>query len=464
MKKYLVGITLLLSACGHQGELPAQIADMVRSGETQRALEASKDLYTDKSSAVARSLNVGTLHFLTEDYYAAVSDFKAAAVRSRELYTTSVSKTVASKIVGDGITDYVGENYELSLLRFYTALTNYKLAEKGYYEVKDETGVVRKDLDDTMKRQYRQGFRAALRDWDYTLRTFANDSKGKDFSVDMLEKTFGGDGQSLSGGSNERQIARVLYRNAEDLAGKLPYPSLQGENAEKLKQYVKDAGKKLTTASDNVKLVFAAGVVEPKYAEKVKYRIPFVWFHGINHSCLDWILPGQSIEFEMPAMKKPALASSYRVVVTAADGKETVNKDLVLTEPVSEIAYDEFDKRKAGIYAGKTTSLVSKYAAAAVAACAAYKKDDLSSALTAWSLFAASTALITASEYADVRSWNLLPHAVYQQSFSLKKGDYIAQIYKGDRKVAERSFKISDGNPILLDIFAPMAENISNPN
>ncbi len=463
MKKYLVGITLLLSACGHQGELPAQIADMVRNGKTQEALDASKDLYTDEPSAVARALNVGTLHFMTEDYYAAVSDFKAAAVRSRELYTTSVSKTVASKIVGDGITDYVGENYELSLLRFYTALANYKLAEKGYYEVKDETGVVRKDLDDTMKRQYRQGFRAALRDWDYTLRTFSNDSKGKDFSVDMLEKTFGGDGQSLSGGSNERQIARVLYRNAEDLAGKLPYPSLQGENAEKLKQYAKENMKKLSSP-DNVKLVFAAGVIEPKYAEKVKYRIPFYLFASTNRSCLDWILPGQSIDFEMPAMKKPASASSYRVVVKTSDGQTKIEKDLVLTEPVSEIAYAEFEKRKAGIYTGKITSLGAKYAAAAIAACSTYKKDDFASGLTAWGTFAASSALISASEYADVRMWNLLPHAVYQQSFSLKKGDYIAQIYKGDRKVAERSFKISGGNPILLDIFAPMAENISNPN
>lgn len=461
MKKIVLGIVVLLSACGHQGELPAQIADMVRSGETRQALDASKDLYTDKASAVARSLNVGALHFLTEDYYAAVSDFKAAAVRSRELYTTSVSKTVASKIVGDGITDYVGENYELSLLRFYTALANYKLAEKGYYEIKDETGVVRKDLDDTMKRQYRQGFRAALRDWDYTLRTFANDSKGKAFSVDMLEKTFGGDGQSLSGGSNERQIARVLYRNAEDLAGKLPYPSLQGDNAEKLKQYVKDAGMKLMNKPDNVRLVFAAGVVEPKFAEKVEYRIPLFLLRTTDRGCLDWVLPGQAIEFEMPAMKKPAPASAYRVVVKTPDGQTKIEKDLVLTEPVSEIAYDEFGKKKTGLYTEKAARIAGKYVAAAAAACAAYDKNDsLSTGLAAWALFAASSKLIAASEYADLRSWNLLPHAVYQQSFPLKKGKYAAEIYKGTRKVAEKNFEISGGNPFLLDIFAPMAENI----
>lgn len=471
---WIVGAVFTLSACGHTGLDHAKFVDAVRGGDMQTAYALTKDddFYKDDASLLARYFELGSYHYLNGEYFQALRNFDAARELSDRLYTKSVSKSVAAQIVGDGVVPYAGEKYELSLLRFYLSVTNYRLYEQGFYEAytveKDgvETAVDKKELSESEKRRHLSAARAALLDWNAFLTTLTNESTDKnDFRQDMLAKTWGGEFHDIYGTGGDRQIARQLYKDAAKLLDSdyADYPSLQNGNGEKLKRYAREKSADLTAdgaKKKNVRFLLKAGLVTPKVAEKVDFQIPIALFLAAGNgsdlaSCLGHILPGQRIAFEIPNVPEPAPAKSYRVKVFDAKGAQAADVPLVLTAPVSETAYKAYKSKRAGLIASKGSRLAAKYVSAVVSACAAYDSQNSWTILTAYGIFAGLSAGIEASEYADLRYWGLLPDAVYQQSVSLKKGGYSAELQSGSQTVKKFSFTVDDSRAVLVDLNLP---------
>lgn len=465
---------LLLSACGHTGLEHAKFVDSVRRGDMQAAYALTKDddFYKDKASLLARYLELGSYHYLNGEYFQALQNFDTAHDLSKQLYTKSVSKSVAAQFAGDGIAPYTGEKYELSLLRFYLSLTNYRLYKQGFYESytaeKDgvETVVDKKELSESEKRRHLSAARAALLDWNALLTTFTNESTDKDgFHQDMLAKTWGGEFHDIYGAVGDRQIARQLYKDAAKLleSDYADAPSLQGENGEKLKEYAREKSADLTadkTKKKNVRFLVKTGLVTPKIAEKVDFQIPLAAFLAAGNgndlaSCLGHILPGQRIAFEILSVPEPPKVKSYRIKIADADGKQVADVPLVLTAPVSETAYKAYKNTRAKLISGKGARLTAKYVSAVVTACAAYDSQNPWTVLAAYGIFAGLVRGIEASEYADVRYWGLLPDAVLQQSVSLKKGDYSAEIESDSQTVQKFSFTVDDSRAVLVDLNLP---------
>lgn len=457
----------------------------VRNGdfETAQKLTGDEDFYTDKPSLLVRYVELGSMHYLKGEYYQALKNFDKAHALSKELYTTSISKSVASQVVGEGIAPYAGERYELSLLRFYQSVTHYRLYEQGFYESYTEKSdgngetkekvVERKELSASEKRLHFNAARAAILDWNSLLTTFTNESGDKKvFRQDMLAKTYGAEIHDIYGSNGDKQISRQLYKDAQKLLDSVyaGYDAYSSGNKERLSKYADRKGKDLFAAGskkENVKFLLKTGVITPKIAEKVDFNIPVSAFllsdskHGFSgrktdmSDCLEMILPGQSISFEIPSMQKPAEFKNYQIVVKDGNEKIISTKEMVLTAPVSETAYREYQRRRGAEIAKKGARLTTKYVSAVIAACAIYDHDNLGTWLAAYGTFAASTKLIEASEYADVRYWGLLPHAVYQQSATLKPGEYAAEIKTNDQTVGKFSFTVPKSGLILVDMNLP---------
>ena len=483
MFKVLFSLFLIfvLSACGHTGREHAQMIEAVRNGdfETAEQIAAKEDFYTDKPSLLVRYVELGSLHYLKGEYYQALQNFDKAHALSKELYTTSVSKSVAAQITGDGVSPYAGEKYELSLLRFYQSVTHYRLYEQGFYEAytvkteqKNEDGSIkeklieRKELSVSEKKRHFNAARASILDWNSLLTSYLNESSDKkSFKQDMLAKTYGAEIHDIYGSNGDKQIARQLYKDAQKLLNTVyaDYEAFTAEKKKSLSDYADRKREDLTASSakkENVKFILKAGVITPKFAEKIDFNIPFSAFlisgsKSDTKDCLGMVLPGQRISFEIPSVKKPEKIKNYRLIVKNGADKIVASKDMILTAPVSETAYREFQNRRAGMIAKKGTRLTAKYAAAVIAACAIYERDNLGTWLAAYTAFAASSALIEASEYADVRYWGLLPHAVYQQSVSLKPGKYTGEIKTNDQTVHTFPFTVSKSGLQLVDLNLP---------
>ncbi|MBO4520464.1 MAG: hypothetical protein J5787_04585 [Alphaproteobacteria bacterium] len=471
-------LILFLAACGHTGREHAAMIEAVRNGDFESAqkITTNEDFYMDKPSLLVRYVELGTLHYVKGEYYQALMNFDKAHALSKELYTTSVSKSVAAQIVGDGVSPYAGERYELSLLRFYQSLTHYRLYEQGFYEsytVKtDKKGsdgeilekiIERKELTESEKKRHFNAARASILDWNSLLTSYLNESGDKKiFKQDMLAKTYGAEIHDIYGSGGDKQIARQLYKDAQKLLNSVyaDYEAYSAGQKKKLTEFAVHKGEDLKASpvkKENAKFILKTGIITPKIADKVDFNIPLSAFVAAGSKndladCLGMILPGQKISFEIPSMEKPAKVKDYRLVVKNGEGAVLTTKDMILTAPVSETAYKEFQRQRGGLIAKKGTRLTSKYVTAVIAACAIYKRDDIGSWLAAWAAFAASSKLIEESEYADLRYWGLLPHAVYQQSVTLKPGKYTGEIRSNDNVVKTFTFTVPKDRPTLIDV------------
>lgn len=476
VKKAFVFVTVLLvSACGHPGDTHERVIKLVQENNltAARDLALSKEFFSEKNSLLVRYFDLGMLHYLNKEYYQAIQCFDKAAELGQQLYTTSISKSASAQIVGDGVSDYAGEKYELSLLRFFQSLTHYRLYMQGYYEPytvkekKELKTIPEQKLSESERRRHLNAARASILDWDSLLKTFTNETKDKrSFVQDMLAKSWGAEIHDIYGSAGDKQIARQLYRDMEKLLDGFykDYPSFQSDGfAEKLKAYAKEKEKDLyadKTKKENVKVVLKAGLVTPKKAEKISFVIPMETFlmsaSGNNFtSCLGIVLPGQKVGFEIPAIAKPERALGFKFTAKKEDGTVAAEKEMVLTNPISEIAFKEFSNKRSSVIAAKTARMTAKYTTAVVAACAIYDSNDVWQMLAAYATFAASSQLIQASEYADVRYWGLLPANIFQQSVRLGKGKYTAEIYTKGKLVHQEPFEVDSSGIVLLDISLP---------
>lgn len=467
-------LLLFLTACGHTGLRHAEMIEAVKNAdfETARKITADSDFYTDEPSLLVRYVELGSLHYLKGEYYQALQHFDKAHALSKKLYTKSVSKSVAAQIVGDGIVPYAGEKYELSLLRYYQSLTHFRLYEQGFYEsytVKEddvEKTIERKDLSKSEKRLHFNAARASILDWNSLLTTYTKEADDEnDFRQDMLAKTFGAEIHDIYDTTGDKQIARQLYKDTQRLLKSVyaDYDAYSGEQKTHLTKYAQKKGKNLfekPAKKDNVRFILNAGVITPKIAEEVDFHIPIHVFLASGSkndliSCLGSILPGQRIFFEIPSMKKPDDVKSYQLIVKNSVGKTLFKKDMVLTAPVSETAYREFQKKRSGLISKKGARLTAKYVTAVISACALYDPNNSLSLFASYASFAIASAAIKASEYADIRYWGLLPHAVYQQSAVLKPGKYTGEILSNGKTLKTFTFSVKKSQQALIDVNLP---------
>lgn len=169
-KKAVVALLpCVLAACGTVGDGPAKLVTSVKQGDYPTALSiaSAEDFYESNANRLLKSLDLGVAKYLNNDYKGALADFEQAKQISLELRTKSISKTTAAQVVGDGVKPYAGEKYETSMIRFFIALTNYRL-----------------HLQEPENSKYADGVSANTKDWN----AFVNNAE--EIYLDMMQKSW----------------------------------------------------------------------------------------------------------------------------------------------------------------------------------------------------------------------------------------------------------------------------------
>lgn len=457
-------LCLCLTGCGNVGDTPNVLHALISQQNYKEAetLVRSKNFYKGDENNLLRFMEQGRVLFLNKEYYQALKAFEKADALLEQFYTKSISKGVSSTLAGDGLSEYKGENFELSQLKFYLSLTHYKLARQGFYEpFTDEKGTLiqKKQLSKAESSRHLEQAKSILRSWNSLQEKFQKTDEKKAFTEDMLSKFYGGTIHGLFDKSADKQTAKILFRNTKTLAKAYKiYPSIQGEHLKNLLAFEQEKSKSLLSSTpNNLEILFFSGLIEQKRAETVSFPLHLV---SLDASFVALMMgnPKGLFYFEIPVVDKPLPAPFYTLKISKMQkGKKTtvLKKPLVLTLPLSEIAYQTYLNQRAGMIAKKGARLAAKYVTALLVSQSIARQNKGQNNFQARLSFLLAAKSISASEYADIRSWVSLPQNIYEQSAALKKGKYILEIFNNSSKIYSRDFEIKGKNLKLIDITLP---------
>ena len=123
-KSFFLLASLLLTSCQSYTDENSGIRNSIYSGKIKEATEMlnNSSLASEDRNFALFKMEKGMLLYLQRDYQNAAKNWIQSDQKLEDLYTTSISKTSASFIVNDSITDYTGESHEKILLPIFSSI------------------------------------------------------------------------------------------------------------------------------------------------------------------------------------------------------------------------------------------------------------------------------------------------------------------------------------------------------
>ena len=434
------------------------------------ALEIAKNkkFYSEKINILIKNLELGTIHYLKQNYYQSLRFFEIAKKISDELYTISISKKVLSGYDAN-LDNYYGEYYELSMIRFYLSLVNYNLYKQGYYEEyidENNKKIEKKELTETEKNFHLTYARSSIVEWDTFMKTLQKEKQGVDtYKNDMLLKIWGSFIHYEYGSLTDKQIAIQLYKDAKDVLLKNynmysvfnkkdkkfndDYKKLENKTLQQLyKDYIEE-----TQYSNEIKEFIERN---KKNTEKDKFDNLVIILKDANISekiAVPIQVPTPKygdIKIEIPSFIEKEISHSFTAKLFK-NNEEYASTKLTLIEPLSNIAKKTFEDKKASIIASTTARVLAKYA---IAVAPLAVKTENSSAQFAASVASALMFLeIERSSKADIRYWSTLFSELYMGGMRVGEGKYKLKVYLNDKKIIyENDIIINNNQTNFIDI------------
>ncbi len=490
-----------------------ELQKFVRQGDFKKGLELakSKSFYSDEESKLLKLMELGMLNSLSGNYFQALQQFDEAKELSDKLFTVSISKKVVSSITNDNYDNYYGEKYERSLLRYYQALTHYRLYRVGEYESYeveslDDKGKVlskkvieKKVLTEKERRFHLMAARSVLIEWNSLLDNYKSMSHGEaTYKDDLLAKTFGAFIHEQFGTSEDRQIAKNLYKAAKKLLmqnysmykvynlknasflddfkklPKLPIAEVEKNYIDKtnyykgLEAFLDGRIKNLSAKQkDNVFIILNEGFVAPKVAKKIDIPLPIVVLpSGVKDKddFLSFTLKvlnvgvgtKPSIAFELPAIANSPEPHPIEIIFKDSKGIEVAKTTPTLLNPISDIARKTLSDEETSVMAKTSARVIAKHVAALGTAYFLYQSQAKSSKDLGLFLAGASYAVankgIEASEHADLRFWATLPSDYRVSSLRLPEGNYSVFIRSNGLDTSKGTLSVSKTDSSFLEL------------
>ena len=495
----LVFLTDACSAVRNRNKHSQMISDVI-AGNYDEAVKdiGSKDFYDDKS-LLLKYLELGTVHYMKNEYDQALRYFDKAIAYGKTLYTVSIGGKLASVAVNDTYDKYYGSPYELSMARFYASLCHYHLSEAEYSENhkvsdnKEENAISEVYVPVADRKKHLSGAKAVVVEWASFLKGVAKENAGKPvYKVDLLNKVYAAFISECVDGKKGGKTALKLYTEALDILFKNYniYPTFNAKYAEFINDFssLPELGKdgagayventrayEVLTAflqaqikrlqekesrSDNVKLIVKDGLVSGKEAARFFVPLPvtFVRSHYDFSSFVSASVRMGAISFEFPKMESRPPVNPYKIRVFNQNGETVYDGDLPIVNPMSDIAYRMFKYTENSVKNGIVSRNIGKHLAALAAAYAIYRsnKNSVWGLLGAGLTYNSASAAIAASERADVRYWGTLTGNVFATSFALDAGDYKLTIYDNYYHKLDSVDITVDGDNRIYDVNLPL--------
>lgn len=115
---------VVLSGCQSYTQENSNIRNNLYNGKIPEATKMldESSLATEGRNFALFKMEKGMLLYLQSDYQNATKNWIQSDQKLEDLYTTSISKTAASFIINDSITDYTGESHEKILLPIFSSI------------------------------------------------------------------------------------------------------------------------------------------------------------------------------------------------------------------------------------------------------------------------------------------------------------------------------------------------------
>ena len=485
LRNFIFVILLLNGCAGHEyRENQNKLIDLVANKDAEgiEKLTAKSDFLSGEESEYLKDLEKGNAQYINGNYCAAVDWFDKALDKTKSQYTVDVSDKISS-MIGVGEDVFYGTSYEKSLTRFYRSLANYHVFNEGFCRVKTQKNNANQDekkaLSDKEKRQKLYSARSTVLEWNSWLRGRYIAKDDRLYIDDLLMRLWGAFLHEKIGSKYDLQTAKHLYDDAKDVAtNRMAVYKLFNKNSDdfvknldkkdvrqglidKENEYVKDvvefANRQIERIKQNKKanlqIILRESGVNVKKVKKVDITKMDCGVTGELISVASTVLGGSSINIEMPYMDlKP---TNYRYYYNLKkDGKVVKTNKIVLAEPVSEIAYTEFQEKLEELRNSLINNAKAKYIAglsAAYGTIIAGKDSEYSQlfVLIAIAEFAVIRSAIEESGKVDIRQWVSLPSNIFVGTDTIKPGEYDLEIIQVNKN--DKSEKVVNSRKIKID-------------
>jgi hypothetical protein len=413
-KALVVWLSFGLAACASYTEEMREINLSFRSGNYPAALERLEklDLKNESRNRMLYYLEKGMIQDRLGERESSRDLWMKADETGDKLFTTSVSKEIATYIYNEGAQAYPGEDYEkvavhtmlahsflgdgeLASARVEAARINTKLGEiNGFYEA--NTNKYRDDA-------YARYLSAMIYEANGELDSAIVDYRG-------ALKIYEGDYRENFGVSPPDQLVSALHRlylqrdrkdEAKALASRYPrsQPTSSGDYA-------------------SIIVVHEVGVINPKRAE-------------------NFVIPGGAsvLRFSFPVIAKSS--PSWGATGIRIDGGSFESAELA--QNFNSIAYVNLEDRRLRMIVKSAARLIAKDQLAQQA-----RKELGVAGLIAASVYGAVT------ETADTRQWTTLPGAIYVTRKIVKPGDYNVEISNSGKIRSIKKIRLRKGEVQII--------------
>lgn len=475
MQKFQLFLIIFILASCSTGGLNERL-ELKKLYEVQNYEQGLKFLdenkyYQGKNEALLKFVEKGMFLHSKGDYLNSNIAFEQALEIVSKQFTVSISSKTEKGILNDNYDVYYGDIFEHSMIYFYSALNSILI----YQEKEDRNELFKA--------------RAKILAWDSYLNSIKSDRVGKSiYKRDLLLKIFGAKIHEVVGTREDTQIALVLYKDALDVLYKnyntypsfnLKYLSFKNDyeklvnlketdvkknyvedsiHSSKLKIFLEESIKRLSKKSsdkESVTIVFEKDIIAEKIADKTQFGLEGIAHDSFLNLFVADILgmtpnPGTynpggvyagmvnanaamhlfTFSFEIPKRKILDRPKPITLNVIDLENKLITSKDLLLINPLGDIAEEAIYESSKEVYTRVGARLAAKHLAAILASYATYKslgggkKDNYLANNAAVLQYAAASRLIAESEKADTRFWSTLPNEIRMVDIELNPGEY----------------------------------------
>ena len=415
----LIGCSSISTSTEHFKEIDKFVNQELYSDAVATLQKSQRESY-DEKDRVLFWIDLGLLqHYAYQDSLS-ISNLMLADYAIEELYTTSISKGVASMVLNDNALDYSGEDYENLYINVFKALAFYRegKSESALVEIRRLT---EKFVE--LEQKYQQEF-SSLKESDEIKTEFEKISTNFYSSalahyISMI--LFLNDGEF-----DDARISRDKFYDAFD-------------NQKELYSFPKPKLENFLTQSDKTRLSFITftgrAPLKYEYVFQIDTYKNLIVISILENgrwtklNTIPWygVDGGIHAKFAIPKLRKRG--SIVQNVQVFVDGVH--KKNLYKIESLEDIAFETFKREEGIIYLKSLARTVSK----AIANEALNKEIDKQSDGDWGGLTRLLTgALINATENADLRIAHYFPSYAYGGEIEVQPGVHTIELVYKDRK------------------------------